>query len=153
MTVKFLKSILNKQNANIRTSTIYPKLPIFHHNIASMSKHFDELSTLFSLMHHKFSIIGITESRILKGHDPICDFSILGYSTLFIPTESSAGSVLLYISNSFDFKPRLDLDSSDYSKNFESVFVEIIVPNNSNIIVGTIYRHPCMAVSTFNSIF
>ena len=47
-----------------------------------------------------------------------------------------------------------DLDQSFYdSKNLESVFVEIIVPNKSNIIVGTIYRHPCMSVNTFNSNF
>ena len=59
-------------------------------------------------MQHKFSIIEITESRILKGHDPICDFSIPGYSTLSTPTESSTGGVLLYVSNSFAFKPRPD---------------------------------------------
>ena len=35
----------------------------------------------------------------------------------------------------------------------ESTFVEIINPKKSNIIVGTIYRHPEMDVTEFNNIF
>ena len=34
----------------------------------------------------------------------------------------------------------------------ESTFVEIINPKKSNIIVGTIYRHPEMDVTEFNNI-
>ena len=36
-------------------------------------------------------------------------------------------------------------------KALESVFVEIINPNKANIIVGVIYRHPCMSLKSFNS--
>ena len=39
------------------------------------------------------------------------------------------------------------------SKNLESVFVEIIVPKKTNIIVGTIYRHPHMSFNSFNAEF
>ena len=52
----------------------------------------------------------------------------------------------------FAFKPRPDLDQELYlPKNLESVFAEIIVPNKPNIIIGTIYRHPCMSINSFNS--
>ena len=119
-----------------------------------MAKHFDKLNALFALLQHKFSVIGITETRFIKGRDPTFDYNIDGYSCLETPTESSAGGSLLYISNSYAFQPRLDLNRSMYqAKNLESTFAEILVPNNSNIIVGTIYRHPCMSVNSFNREF
>ena len=56
--------------------------------------------------------------------------------------------VLLYISNSFAFKPRHDLDSCFYlAKSLESIFVEIVIPNKPNIIVGVVYRHPGMSLN------
>ena len=39
------------------------------------------------------------------------------------------------------------------SKQLESIFVEIVVPNKTNIIVETVYRHPCMSIDSFNSDF
>ena len=68
--------------------------------------------------------------------------------------ESTAGGVLLYILDSLAFKPRPDLSQLMYqSKNLESVFVEIVVPKKTNIIVGTIYKHPKMLFNSFNSDF
>ena len=60
----------------------------------------------------------------------------------------------LYISDSFAFKPRHDLDSCFYlAKSLESIFVEIVNPNKPNIIVGVVYRHPGMSLNSFNSDF
>ena len=42
----------------------------FHLNIASLSKHFDELQTLLSHLGVNFSFIGITESKFLKDTQP-----------------------------------------------------------------------------------
>ena len=145
---------LEYQDFNTLSQNTKSKFSIFHLNIASMAKHFDELNTLLSLLNHNFSFIGISETRFLKNQEPIFDFSIPGYSAINTPTESSAGGVLLYVSNSFAFKPRLDLSQLMYqSKNLESVFVEIIVPKKTNIIVGTIYKHPDMSFNSFNSEF
>ena len=96
----------------------------------------------------------ITESRFLKGTHLNLDFSIDGYQYLQTPTESSAGGSLLYISNCHIFHPRSDLDNLMYqAKYLESVFAKIVVPNKSNIIVGTIYRHPGMSMEVFNQEF
>ena len=55
----------------------------------------------------------------------------------FTPTESSAGGNVLYIANHLSYKPCQDLNI--YEKNeLESTFIEIVYPQNSNIIVGTI---------------
>ena len=120
---------LEYQDFNTLSQNTRCKFSAFHLNIASMSRHFDEFSTLLSLLQHKFSFIGISETRFLNHQEPLFDFSIPGYSHISTPTESSAGGVLLYISNSFAFKTRPDLSKLVYqSKNLESVFAEIIVP-------------------------
>ena len=68
----------------------------------------------------------------------------------FTPTESSAGGTLLYIANDFSYIPRQDLNI--YKKNeLESTIIEIMNPKKSNIIVGTIYKHPSMDFTDFNS--
>ena len=105
------------------------KTSALHLNISSLSKHFDELNTLLSLLQHNFSFIGISETRFLYGREPVLDFSITGYSHISTPTDSTAGGVILYISNTLAFKPRPDLSSSLYSsKLLKSVFVEIVNP-------------------------
>ena len=112
------------------------KTSAFHLNIASMSKHFNKLSSLLALLNCNFSFIGISETRsILDGEtvpdalEQKDDFSISGYEKFFTPTESSAGGVSLYVSKSLTSKARKDLDSCCYlDKQLESVFVEINRP-------------------------
>ena len=36
------------------------------------------------------------------------------------------------------------------SKHLESIFIEIINKQKKNIILGFLYRHPCMEVNEFN---
>ena len=125
-----------------------------HLNIASMAKHFDELNTLLATLKHDFSVIGISETRFIKGHVPNFDFNIDGYHCIHTPTESSAGGSLLYISKHYTQFPRHDLDTIMYQgKLLESTFAEISFAKKTNLIVGTIYRHPCMSVETFNREF
>ena len=131
-----------------------------------MSKHFDKLSTLLALLKCEFSFIGISETRSTLDGETVPealeqkeDFPLQGYEKFFTPTESSVGGVSLYILNthilntlSSKAKARKDLDSSCYlDSKLESVFVEIERPKETNMIVGTIYRHPCMSISQFNS--
>ena len=73
-------------------------------NIPSITKHFDELPTLLSLLDVNFSVIGITET-----------------------TELATGGALLYISNHLTYKPRKDLNQNMYKhKELECIFVEIV---------------------------
>ena len=59
------------------------------------------------------------------------------YSFEFTPTETCAGGTLLYIANHLSYKCHNDLNI--YKKNeLESIFIEIVNPKKSNIIVGVI---------------
>ncbi|XP_057310678.1 uncharacterized protein LOC130648640 [Hydractinia symbiolongicarpus] len=129
------------------------KFSLFHMNIASLSKHIDELKILLGQLGHDFSVIGITETKFQTKIPPInCDLS--GYSFTHTPTEGEKGGALLYIPNHLQFIERPDLDTLAYkSKELESKFIEIIRAKDRNMIVGCIYRHPSMSVDEFNNHF
>ena len=70
----------------------------------------------------------------------------------FTPTESSAGGTLLYIANHLSYKSPNDLNICKIFSELESIFIEVINPQKSNIICS-IYRHPSMDLDDFNKIF
>ena len=57
----------------------------------------------------------------------------------------------MYISVDIDFKPKNDLKIYE-SKMIESLFIKIIYKNESNAIVGVLYRHPSMDMDDFNEV-
>ena len=75
--------------------------------------------------------------------------SLQNYVIEQIPTESTAGEVLLYINKSHSYKTRPDLVIYK-PKKLESIFAEVVLPKKSNLIVGCICKHPCMDICTFN---
>ena len=114
-------------------------LSLFHLNIASLSKNKDELETILDMIDLKFSVIGITETKI-KTTNPIIDINVNGYKCYSIPTEADKGGALLYIDEHYNSKPLPNIDKIMHkSKQLESVFVEMCNKNRKNIIVGCIY--------------
>ena len=100
---------------------------LFHNNIASLSKHKQELEIILNILNFKFDVIGITESKIIKGITPVFDITLKGYNEYSTPTESDKGGALLYIAEHLYSIPRNDLDSAIYKPyELESKFREII---------------------------
>ena len=127
-------------------------LSFLHINSCSLNKNFEELQNILQSTNIHFDVIAITEARIMRNISVTQNIELSNYSFEHTPTESSAGGTLLYIANHLSYKTRSDLNI--YKKiELESTFVEIINPKKSNIIVGTIYRHPKMDVTEFNNIF
>ena len=126
-------------------------LSFFHINSCSLNKNFEELQNLLLSTNTQFDVIAITETRIMKNTSVTQNIELSNYSFEHAPRESSSGGTLLYIANHLSHKTRRDLNI--YKKfELESIFVEIINPKKSNIIVDTIYRHPKMDVTEFNNI-
>ena len=126
-------------------------LSFFHINSCSLNKNFEELQNSLQSANTQFDVIAISETRIMKSTSITQNIELNNYSFEHTPTESSAGGTVLYIANHLSYKTRCDLNI--YKKfELESTFVEIINPKKSNIIVGTIYRHPKMDVTEFNNI-
>ena len=116
-------------------------LGIIHVNIASLNAHIDDLRTVLSRLKFDFDVIGISEHKIREDCPPSNNIDIPGYNEfIFQPTSTSHGGTGFYIKNNLDYIERHDLTLNSPS-NFEASFVEIVLPNRKNLIVGCIYRH------------
>ena len=135
----------NKLNIN-KNSSLAP----LHLNIASLSKHFEDLQNFVSLLKHSFDIIGISEHKITKGSKNSA-FNLLGYTFCFNETETSHGGTDFFVSNNLTYKPQPDLLINEHRK-LESTVIELIFPNKKNIC-GTIYKHLGMKISDFNNYY
>ena len=123
---------------------------IIHCNIRSLSANFDSLSTLLSDLQHNFSIIGISETRLLAGRDQITNTSIPGYTFFSQPSVQEAGGVGLYIRDDSEFHLRDDLCVS--TDDYECIWIEIH-RKSRNIVCAVIHRHPNGSLDNFTDYF
>ena len=68
-----------------------------HLNISCLPYNVDQLETLSTTLKVKFDIVGITESRLKTGKQPINNIDLQGYVVESSPKDASCGGVLLYI--------------------------------------------------------
>ena len=127
-------------------------LSILHLNISSISAHINNLRNFLNLVNQKIDIRCISESRISTKNPQTTNRDLPGYNIEQTPTESSAGGALIYISQSLSYKNRKDLHIY-CTKELESVFIEFLIPNKKNHLVGVIYKHPTMKHHKFNNDF
>ena len=127
-------------------------LNFFHLNISSLPCHFLELHTLLATSEIEPDIIGITESRLKSNKNHLTNITLANYNIEYCPTDGANGGALLYIKEDIIYKKRNDLKIIK-SKMLESIFIGIINPSIKNLIVGCIYRHPCMELIKYNNDF
>ena len=120
-----------------------------HLNISSFPYNFDQLETLLTTLKVKLDILGITESRLKTGKQPINNIDLKGYVVESTPTDASCGGAVLYINKNINYKLKKDLKIHK-SKEVETSFIEIINKKERNTIIGCICRHPCMDAREFN---
>ena len=110
-------------------------LSLFHINVCSLNKNFDDLVYLLKCTNKKAS-----ETRISKKTSLTSSINLNNYSFETTPTLSTAGGTMLYASNFLFYKPRTDLNMYLKSQ-LESTFIEIINSKKSSIVVGCVYKH------------
>ena len=124
---------------------------MLHLNISSLPFHYEDLHSFLVNMPTKPSIFGISESKLKKDIPSLINISLPGYNLEKTDTESASGGTLLYISNNLNYINRQDLNLYK-TKELETTFIEVILPKQKrNLVVGTIYRHPCMDKDEFNT--
>ena len=121
-------------------------------NINSIQFHFDELETFLANSPIDFQILGITESRLKEANPPTANIILPGFTYEHMPIKSANGGALLYIKNGINYKLRPDLNINK-DKELESTFIEILTKNSKDILIGCIYRYPCMHPKEFNNLF
>ena len=76
---------------------------MLHLNIASLSKHLEDLRNFLSLLKHSFDIISISEHKINKKLINV-DFNLPGYAFCYNETESFHGGTVFFVSHKLTFK-------------------------------------------------
>ena len=126
------------------------QLSIFHLNIKSISKHYDELDTYLNSLEYKFAFIGLTETWLDEGKQSF--FDLENYTSMNKFREGrKGGGVSLQILQNIPYIKINEL--AHFDSEMESIFIEIdkcVYNTNSNIIIGVIYRMPnaCVDVCT-----
>ena len=137
----------NLKKFNLLKPDISSSFGFLHVNIASLNAHIDDLRTVLGRLKFNFDIIGITEHKIGKDSSPSNNIEITGYYPFdFEPTSTTHGGAGFYIKNCHHYKPRKDLNLN-MPGDVEAIFIEIIIPDRKNLIVGCVYRHPSSSIS------
>lgn len=118
------------------------QLSFLHLNIRSLRSKTDDFYNYLKILNFDFSIIALTETWLKDDADEIPQ--VPEYKTISLNRKNKdGGGVCLFVKTNFKFKIRTDLNEmQSNSDTTEMLFIEIIRPQMSNIIVGVIYRPP-----------
>ena len=129
------------------TNNYKHKLRILHFNSRSLNTIFDAIDQFISQPNLTFSIYGFSETWI---HDnTMLLFNRDGYTFYHNDRRGRrGGGVALLVNDLFDAKVRDDIYLPDTL--CEYLFIEIILDNSKNIIVGILYRDLNKPICDFN---
>ena len=136
-------------NEKIKKSNIN-NLSMFHLNVKSLPKHFDELELYLNSLDMKFSFLGLTETWLTNDKQEFYDFP--GYSCINrFRKDRKGGGVTLQVREGLPYIRRSDLEHFD--SELESIFIEVdktILNTMSNVVIAVVYRMPDSSVDVFN---
>ena len=114
---------------------------LFHVNIKSLTKHFEELHPLLYSSKIPFDVIGISESKQPVNKKFLTNVNLHEYQLHSQPAKSACGGVAMYVKKSLDHKVLHHLNALE--DEFETLWIELSTgPECKNIIVCCAYRHP-----------
>ena len=122
----------------IDSKQLQSKISFLHTNIGSLKKIFEEFQHhVLSEMNFRFTIIGVTETRIC---DRECSFNFVpelpGYCFESVPTPLSAGGVGLFIDQNCKYRVLERVSNSCY----QALWIELHLPNNKKSVCGVTYK-------------
>lgn len=144
--VKYYSS--SELNALLDTEPYAPgrNLAVIHINARSINKNYNNILLMLSSLTLKFDIITITETWIDDKYNQNVP-PIPGYNYYSRPRKNKkGGGVAIYVRNDLQTSAINWSESVDQSS-FESLFIQL---NDSNTLVGVIYRPPDTDLDIFN---
>ena len=120
---------------------------ILHLNARSLLKNLDQLNLILKNLNRAFSVLGVSETWLTHSTSELVN--ITGYNFVSNHCKSKIGDgVGIYLQNDVKYKILKECKFSD-SEVIESIFVEITVPQEKNIIVYCVYRPPSKTLPCF----
>ena len=113
---------------------------LMHMNIRSLNKNVDNLKLLLdNPQNTPCSVIALTETWL--SHNSGSNNALPGFNLVVNSRENrTGGGVCLYILKKYEYKIHDKLNTMNDT--VESLFIEIIVPDSKNILIGVLYRPP-----------
>lgn len=112
-------------------------LSVLHNNVRSLKRNIEAFQNhLLCELDYPFSIIGVSETRIV-GNQPL-DFNpdLPGYIFEHVSTPLSAGGVGMYIADNINYHI-VEKTSNIY---FQALWIELVKEDKQSIICGVLYR-------------
>ena len=105
---------------------------LLHNNIRSLQRNLENFQVhLLDELNFEFSIIGVSETKIISGKELDFNPSIPGYVFEYVPTPLAFGCVGLYINDSLKYT----VIEKVFDEAFQSLWIKIQFPLKSNIIL------------------
>ena len=98
------------QIQNLKFPNKHKSQALFHINVYSLNKNFDDIDHPLKCTDKLCDIIAVTETRITKQTSLTTNINLRNYAIGLTPTESLAGGTLLYIASHLPYKFRPDLN-------------------------------------------
>ena len=125
------------------------RLSLFHLNVKSIPKHYDEMDLYLKSLEFKFSFIGLTEIWLNIDKEKFYDLN--GYTSVSrYRKDRKGGGVSLHILQGIALRNDLDYCDSEMET---TVFIEIdksIFNTGASIVIGVIYRMANSSVDVLN---
>ena len=107
-------------------------LSTLHWNIRSLSSNIDHLRQLLFELNHSFSLIGISETKLISNRESIININIDGYYFISQPSLSNAGGVGLYVKQNMSYTKLENLTTS--TSDFEGLWIELHNNKQRNVV-------------------
>ena len=122
-------------------------LSVIHCNIRSIQANFDSMHNMLTELKFPFLVIGLSETKLQEGKNPILNINLNGYSFISQPSKTCSGGVGMYIRENLSYFLRNDLNFS--TSEFESIWIELQNNKGKNILISVFYRHPNSSLDIF----
>ena len=125
-----------------------PPFSLFHANVRSINRNYQELQNCLELTGFQFSIIALTETWLNDINQSLS--TIPNYTPINATRKDRVGGgISIHVNENLQFKK---LPFNEMNDTIESLFIEITDPtSHTNFIVGVIYRPPNGSISNFTT--
>ena len=122
---------------------------VIHVNIRSANKNFDEFMSTINSLPIEFSAIVLTETWWLNNY--AAGFALHGYNHAFVAEKGRGAGTTVLIADNIPYSITENLTGRN--EFFESITVQIKVPQLGKLTIGAIYRSPNLPKPNFNTEF